>query len=166
MRPLVAVEGSQATFGRIAAGLRRAGWTVVDGFTVAVADPPRPVVCAGVVDDAVAATEAVLAALAGHGLGVHATAPRKVLDLLYEDLQHIGPLELHAADDSVEHGHPRLSPDQQELLRLLLAGQTMAAAATRLAMSRRTADRRIAAARRAYGVASTAQLLRVASADL
>jgi DNA-binding NarL/FixJ family response regulator len=132
-----------------------------------MAEPGRPVVCAGAVDDAGAATRALLAALAGHGLLVHAVAARDVLDPLYEDLQHIGPLVVRGHDDAAAH-HSRaaLSPEQQDLVRLLLTGSTLAAAAARLSISRRTADRRVAAARRLYGAATTAQLLRAAGADL
>ena len=51
----------------------------------------------------------------------------------------------------------RLDEQQRRLLNLLAEGFSVAAAARRLYLSRRTADRRLAAARAALGVRSNAE---------
>ncbi|HET7475065.1 MAG TPA: helix-turn-helix domain-containing protein [Dermatophilaceae bacterium] len=191
MRPLVAVEGDDRQFRATWAMLCRDGWTVVGGL------PPQPagrdvgtgvhaearvdarLVHAGVVDSPASAGEALLAALTGAGVLLHAVAPRAVLDLLYQDLAHLGPLEVWAAREEQERqdalatattpARPAagvLPPEQQQILRLLLAGHTLAQAAHRLSVSRRTADRRVAAARRFFGASSTAAALRAARDQL
>ncbi len=50
-----------------------------------------------------------------------------------------------------------LSGEQRELLRLVAAGLPLGEAARRLNLSRRTADRRLSAARRALGVGTTTE---------
>jgi DNA-binding NarL/FixJ family response regulator len=54
---------------------------------------------------------------------------------------------------------PALSAEEQELVERLLAGQSLGQASNAMHVSRRTADRRIAAARQALGVRTTAELL-------
>ena len=58
------------------------------------------------------------------------------------------------AEVSEQH-EPILEPAQQELLELLRSGLSLGAAAARIGVSRRTADRRLAAARAALGVRTT-----------
>jgi DNA-binding CsgD family transcriptional regulator len=55
-----------------------------------------------------------------------------------------------------------LDPTQLELLRLLAEGRTLADAARRLGLSRRTAMRRVADARQRFGVTSTMMAIRAA----
>jgi DNA-binding NarL/FixJ family response regulator len=70
---------------------------------------------------------------------------------LLEDLSKLAP-EPSAAR--------RLTDEQRQLLDLLAAGTTVSAAATQLHISRRTASRALADARRALGVDSTAAAVR------
>jgi DNA-binding CsgD family transcriptional regulator len=101
----------------------------------------------------------VLAAVSGAGLVVDAVAPRDVIDRLCDDLRRIGAVDhrIGASD------HPALGAQERALLAELLAGASLGEAARRLHMSRRTADRRLAAARSALGCATTAAALRAAS---
>jgi DNA-binding NarL/FixJ family response regulator len=116
----------------------------------------RPgVVCMGEVGDQSAAEQAVLALLAGADVVVTATAPREVVDRMCDDLRRIGSLE-HRVEASAG---PALSDEERELVERLLAGQSLGQASNAMHLSRRTADRRLAAARRALGVRTTAELL-------
>lgn len=148
MRPLVVVEASP----RAAAAARRvvesAGWRVIDGWRT---EPD--VVCAGVVDDAASAAEALLAAVGGAGLIIEARADRDLVDRLVDDLRRLGPVE-HCTH---EPGFAVLTAEERDLLALLADGLTLGAAARSLHVSRRTADRRLAGARARLGVESTAE---------
>lgn len=117
-------------------------------------------VCAGEVGDRQAAQQAVLAALAGAHLVITASAPRDVIDMLCDDLRRLGTLD-HRVSPQRRAG-PILSPAERALIERLLAGDSLGQAARALHLSRRTADRRLASARRALGAATTAQALAVA----
>lgn len=111
------------------------------------------------VTDATSAAAAVLAAVAGADLVVHAVAPREVIDRLCDDLRRLGEL-----DHRVGAGErPTLREEERALLAQLLAGRSLGEAARALHLSRRTADRRLAAARRTLGAASTSEALVLAS---
>jgi DNA-binding NarL/FixJ family response regulator len=164
--PLVVVEGAAAAaVATLRAELERAGWRVVDASWAGEPEPAvrsgAGVVRLGVVTDAAAASHAVLAALAGDGLLLVATADREVVDRLCEDLRRFGAVRHVVAGAEPP---PGLADEQRALLRLLLAGETLGAAAVRLHLSRRTADRRMAEVRRHYGVTSTAAALAAARA--
>lgn len=112
-------------------------------------------VCVGTVTNVEDAGQAVLAAVRGARLVICANAPREVIDQLCDDLRRLG---------SVDHrvGSPRspvLSIEERALLAQLLAGATLGQAARTLHMSRRTADRRLAAARTTLGARTTAEVL-------
>lgn len=112
------------------------------------------------VTDERAAQHAVLAALAGAHLVVAATAPREVIDMLCEDLRRLGTLDHQVgAPATPVHG---LGDTERALLEHLLRGDSLGEAANALHLSRRTADRRLAAARRALGAATTAEALAIA----
>ena len=120
----------------------------------------RPgVVCTGHVGDEAAAESAGLALLAGADLVVTAAAPRAVIDRMCDDLRRIGSLD-HRVEASTG---PALSTEERELVERLLAGQSLGQASNAMHMSRRTADRRLAAARQALGVTTTAELLGAAA---
>ena len=148
MRPLIVVEASA----RAAAAARReveaARWPVVEGWR----NEPG-VVCAGVVDDASSAAKALLAAIGGAGLVVEARAGREIVDRFVDDLRRLGPVEHRTREPET----PLLTNDERELLALLAGGATLGVAARRLHLSRRTADRRLAAARAKLGVKTTAE---------
>lgn len=148
---IVAAEAS--VIDEAARELAAAGWRVVAGW-----HPPsraRPVVCVGRVESVADASAALLTAVAGHGIVFEARADRDVIDRLCDDLRRLGRLEHR------EGGDARLSlpADERALLDRLLSGQTLGQAAADLHLSRRTADRRLASARRALGAGSTAQAL-------
>jgi DNA-binding NarL/FixJ family response regulator len=136
-----------------AAELRAAGWGVVSGFH----PPPGAgrVVCVGRVESVADASAALLAALAGHGIVFEARADRDLVDRLCDDLRRLGRLEHRDGGDA----HPSLPAEEHALLERLLSGQTLGQAAVDLHLSRRTADRRLASARRSLGADSTAQAL-------
>jgi DNA-binding NarL/FixJ family response regulator len=133
-RLLIVVEGSDRAF---AAAVRE-----LDGGT------------AFTVDDAGDAAEALLAAVGGASVVVHALAERDVIDRLVDDLRRLGPVD-HRTGES--EPRPGLTPDERRLLDALAAGKTLGAAAAELHLSRRTADRRLASARGKLGVATTAE---------
>jgi DNA-binding NarL/FixJ family response regulator len=110
------------------------------------------------VDDA---GRAVLAAVRGARLVISADAPRQVIDQLCDDLRRLGEVD-HRIEPS---RRPVLSLEERALFAQLLAGATLGQAARTLHLSRRTADRRLAAARTALGARTTAEALRIA-ADL
>lgn len=133
----------------------RDGWRPFRGFVL----PPEPwdlrahrLVVVGPVPDEPTARSALLCAVRGTGLvvTVDRAAPWAVAFLA--DLARLRPPEGPA-------GGPRsdipLSDQQRALLDLLADGQSIAQAARRLYLSLRTANRRVAEARAALGVATT-----------
>jgi DNA-binding CsgD family transcriptional regulator len=117
----------------------------------------RTTVCVGRIANVDDAGRAVLAAVRGARLVISADAPRDVIDQLCDDLRRLGDLD-HRVGQSPA---PVLSVEQRALLAQLLAGATLGQAARTLHLSRRTADRRLAAARAALGARTTAEALRV-----
>lgn len=109
------------------------------------------------------AVEAVLAAVDGADGGdlvIDATASRDVIDRLCDDLRRLGTVD-HRVEPMP--AVPALSADERALLAALLGGASLGEAASALHLSRRTADRRLAAARRALGASSTAEALVLAA---
>lgn len=150
--PIVIVEGPTEAFRRAVDELRSEGWAIRDGFDP---DPGAPApVCAGTVDDAASAGRAVLTVLAGAGIVAHATAAGDVVDRLLDDLRHIGQVDLRTGTGSTAVGH-----EARAILGRLAAGDTLGEAAHALHLSRRTADRRLAAARHALGVERTVEAI-------
>lgn len=133
------------------------GWPIVDGLR-----PPAGgrAVCVGRIGDGSDAARAVLAAVAGARLVLEASAPREVIDELCDDLRRLGEVDHRLVGSGAT---PLVTPDERALLELLLGGATIGEAARRLHISRRTADRRLAAARRALAAPTTAEALRAAA---
>jgi DNA-binding NarL/FixJ family response regulator len=113
------------------------------------------VVSAGAVRNEADAAAALLSAVWGAGVIVHATAPPDVTERLVEDLCRLGPVDYR----SDEPARPDLRHDERALLELLAQGFSLGEAAQRLHLSRRTADRRLASARETLGVETTAQAI-------
>ena len=130
------------------------GHHVAAGFTPD-ASPPS-IVRAGRVADAAEAAAALLAALRGEGLIVHATAARDVVDRLVDDLRRLGPVDhrIGARDRP-----PDVSNEARAILGLLAEGHSLGEAADILGLSRRTADRRLAEGRRALGTERTTEAI-------
>jgi DNA-binding NarL/FixJ family response regulator len=147
-RPLLVVEASQRAFAQAVDDVRRTGARVVDDWR---ADPE--VVCVGTVRDAGDAAEALLAAVAGAGLVVHAEAARDVIDRFVDDLRRLGPAEHRTG----ERPPLNLTADERRLLDALVEGKTLGQAAAELHLSRRTADRRLSSAKTKLGASSSAE---------
>jgi DNA-binding CsgD family transcriptional regulator len=153
MKPLVVVEGASHAFAIALAEARDAGWTVVQDWNA----PANPkLVCSGTVSSAEDAARALLAAVAGAGLVVHARAGRDVIDRLCDDLRRIGRLDHRVGDAGSQ---PRLTKEERAIVDLLLEGQSLAEVARQLNLARRTADRRLASVRQKLGATTTAEAL-------
>ncbi len=164
MRPLVVVEGTDADVDRAVTEVRDAGWQVGQGFPAYPWRPPPEarVARVGVVRTHEDAAAAVLAAVGGCGLVVAGRADREVLDRLCDDLRRLGPVDhrLPTLADTVgggTAGADELTAEERALLVHLAEGLSLGEAAARLHVSRRTADRRLASARRRLGVDSAAE---------
>ena len=152
--PLIVVEGAPGSSALILDQLRAAGLSLHDGFRVPVGR--RDVVCVGTVDGTESAARALLAALDGTGLVIDATADRMTIDRLVDDLRRLGPVDhrVGAPDPS-----PGLDAEARAILGLLAEGHSLGEAAVILGLARRTADRRLAAARAALGVDRTTEAI-------
>jgi DNA-binding NarL/FixJ family response regulator len=142
-----------------AAELATGGARVVHGWDVRIVPGEPPPVCVGRVTGPEDAARAVLAAVAGARLVVTTGADRDLVDQLVDDLRRLGEVD-HRVGRSPG---PTLSDDQRALLAHLLSGATLGGAARHLHLSRRTADRRLAAARTALGARTTAEALSAAA---
>jgi DNA-binding NarL/FixJ family response regulator len=151
MRPLLVLHPPASQLAPLLAELA-VDSTLVGGWTL----PSRPwnagegLVCVGAIRDAGDAQAALLAAARGAGVVVVARCSADELDAFVDDLGRLGPVEeLH------RDAEPRV-PEGQRLLELLADGRSLDEAAAALHISRRTAERRLANARRALGVHTTA----------
>ncbi|HEY2916766.1 MAG TPA: helix-turn-helix domain-containing protein [Candidatus Limnocylindrales bacterium] len=157
--PLVVVEAANPAaddHARHALGRAvTAGWRPVAGWLA----PRGQVVCHGAVTSDDDAVLALRAAVGGAGVVILARIPRDATDRLVDNLRRLGPVEHVPADAPppapVDH-------EARSLLRLLAEGWTLGEAAAELGLSRRTADRRLDAARRALGSEHTAEALAAA----
>ena len=158
MLPYIVIEDSSEAFEEAVEELRGADWRIASGW-----NPPRgarKMVCVGRVESAEDAAAALLAVVSGAGVVIEARAEREIIDRLCDDLRRFGRIDHRTAS---RRGRLRLDPDEVALLRLLLDGRTLGDAAAELGLSRRTADRRLSAARRRLGVATTAEALMLAA---
>lgn len=155
MRRIVVCEGRPEDADELGEELRAEGWTIRDGWDVSVRAANERVACLGDVTSAEDAGRAVLAAVRGATVIVRACGPREVIDHLCDDLRRLGPLE-HLTEPRPRH---LLDAQQRKLLAHLASGLSLGEAAKRLQIARRTADRRLAAAREALGVTTTAEAI-------
>jgi DNA-binding NarL/FixJ family response regulator len=150
-RPLIVVDGSERAFAEARRQVERSGLKTRDAW---LTEPD--VVCVGAVTDTADAAAALLSAVWGAGVVVHAQAPTAVVERLVEDLRRLGPVDYRTGE--LPTG-PTLTHDEHALLDLLAGGSTLGDAAEQLHLSRRTADRRLASARKKLGANSTAETL-------
>ena len=165
--PLVVIHGAAADVDALVAeavdDLGAAGWTIVPGWgggdaARTIADPvssggSAPAVRTGEVRDVVDLRAVVLAAVRGDGVGVAGRAGRLVAERLCDELRRLGDLQVR----SVHGGWPALGADDRRLLDLLGAGRSLGRAAEELHLSRRSADRRLAAVRVRLTARTTAE---------
>jgi DNA-binding NarL/FixJ family response regulator len=155
--PLLVLDDAEAR-DRAAAELVRRGWRRADGFRLefpgwSVKD--RRVVCVGDVDSLSDAAAAVFAAARGAALVVRAPSDMRVTARLVDDLNRIGVVEYR------EPGRP-LSDEDRAVLDLVAHGHRVREIARILHLSPRSVDRRLARARAALGVETTAEAVAVA----
>ena len=131
---------------------RNGGWQPVAGFLA----PRGRVACHGTVASDADAVLALRAAVGGTGVVIVATTARETTDRLVDDLRRLGRVRHVTADVPAP---VEVDDEQRRLLGLLAHGSTLGEAATELGLSRRTADRRLDAARRALGADRTADAL-------
>lgn len=158
--PVVVVEGPPGCTAYEVERLRAAGARIIDGFR-----PPvraAGAVCVGVVDSEATAVEALLAVLAGAGLVAEARADRATIDRLVDDLRRRGFVDHRVAGArgaGGAPGEPELSIEGRAILGMLAMGLSLGEAAHVLGLGRRTADRRLAEARRDLGVTRTTEAI-------
>ena len=108
------------------------------------------------VRDEATAGEAVLGALEGADVVLDPTTDPVIAERVADDLRRLGRT---TSTGEPEPRPPALGADELAILEQLAAGLSLGEASARLHLSRRTADRRLAAARRALDVATTAEAL-------
>jgi hypothetical protein len=154
--PLVVVEAANpAAEGHLRRALesaRAAGWRLVAGWIA----PPGRIACHGTVASESDAVLALRAAVEGAGVVILAASSRETTDRLVDDLRRLGAVEHITADIGLPAA---VDSEQRRLLQLLADGWTLGDAAAELGLSRRTADRRLDAARQSLGAARTAEAL-------
>jgi len=138
--------------------LARGGWRTREGF--ALPEPAwdvssRQLVLFGRVADLETAKLAVYAAARGAGVVAICDPRGDVGRALRDDLARIGPLGAEDGEAAEEKSDSPITTEQAALLARLADGETIAAAASAEYLSLRTANRRIASARKALGVATT-----------
>jgi DNA-binding NarL/FixJ family response regulator len=129
------------------AAMEEAGASIVRGWQLP--DEPwdltqRRIACAGRITTRADLEDALLAATRGAALVVEGSVPAELFAPLVEDLRRLGVVEHRCSDG--------LDAEQRRILTLLGEGLSVREAADHLFISRRTADRRLAAARAELGV--------------
>jgi DNA-binding CsgD family transcriptional regulator len=155
-QPVIVLEGPAGCSRADVEALRARGLVIVEGFR----SPARAVgvVCAGIVDGAEAAARALLAVLGGAGVVVEALADRGTVDRLVDDLRRRGPVD-HRVVTASAGREPDVSVEARAILGLLALGLSLGETAHTLGLARRTADRRLAEARRSLGVTRTTEAI-------
>lgn len=152
--PIIVVEGSSEAFRHALAELRAGGWDIRERWQGGPAS--SRLVRAGAVTTAADAEAALLGAIEGAGLVIAVTGERAFIDRLIDDLRRLGRVDHRVGEP--ETG-PSLPADARAILGLLAEGHSLGEAAHILGLARRTADRRLAIARRALGVERTTEAI-------
>ena len=154
MVPLIVVEGLESAWRLAVREVETTGWRVEAGF----APPFRSgrIVRSGTVALGRDARAALVAALEGQGLVIHAIARADVLHRLVDDLRRLGSVDHRIARVSAP---ATIDPVALSLLGLLAEGHSLGQAAATLGLSRRTADRRLAEGRALLGTRRTTEAI-------
>lgn len=163
-RPLIVVHASREALDAAVGELANRGWLPRAGFELPDREwdlSDRRLLCHGAIASPAEAAAALLAASRGAALVVSCDT-NELLEQLVEDLTRLGPVEHRRARPEQPDPLAALSDEQRRLLTLLAQGRSLGEAARELHISRRTADRRLAAARERLGVRSTAEVVRLA----
>jgi DNA-binding NarL/FixJ family response regulator len=158
--PVLVIEGPPGCSTPDVERLRATGSRIIDGFRPPLHAPGA--VCVGVVDSEATAVAALLAVLAGAGLVAEARADRATIDRLVDDLRRRGFVDhrvVGARGVASTAGEPDLSVEGRAILGMLAMGLSLGEAAHVLGLGRRTADRRLAEARRDLGVTRTTEAI-------
>jgi DNA-binding NarL/FixJ family response regulator len=154
------------TLDAVAAELTRAGWSVRSGFRLDDLGwelSSARIACVGRIESDADAEAALLAAVRGAGVALLDDREDGKAERLIEDLGKLGPLRWRSSQpDRLQ----TLDDQERRLLELLAEGRSLGQAARALYVSRRTADRRLAAARAKLGVRTTAEAVLLASPKL
>lgn len=157
MQPPSIVSSDESVARAAADALRGEGWSVAWSWQL----PEHPWdlseqrrVCAGSVDAPDALSDMVLAAVRGAVIVVHCR-DEALLPSVVDELARVTRTERR---DGTPAG-PALADEQREILERLSNGATMAETASELFLSMRTTERRLAAARKALGVSTTAEAI-------
>lgn len=156
-----------------------AGWTRRKGLSLP-REPwdlrDRRWMCVGAITDDASAELALEALVRGVGLVVAIGGSGRFRLQVLDDLHHNGSVEHHgdgaggdeaAPDDGPSGARPPvvLAEEDEMLLAALARGATIDKAARQVMMSPRTAQRRLAVIREAYGAANTTEAVALWSAD-
>lgn len=143
-------------------GLARDGWRTREGFAVTETAwdlVEARMVLFGRVPDLDTVRLVVLAAVRGAGVVAVVDPTSDVGRALVDDLSRLGPVHRDPGAEPSPQATPspvgQLIPEQRALLDRLANGETIAAAAAAEFLSLRTANRRIAQARKLLGVRTT-----------
>jgi DNA-binding CsgD family transcriptional regulator len=142
--------------------LRAAGFNIVAGFEPGPMSGLAHSVRHGQVETDADAEAALLAAFAGHGLVIETRPGSPIVDRLVDDLRRLGPVDHRVVDSQHVAFDDQGDSGARAILGLLAEGLTLGQAAAQLGVSRRTADRRVAAARRALGAERTTEAVALA----
>jgi DNA-binding NarL/FixJ family response regulator len=139
--------------------LVREGWTVRAGWEppARLWDAGRRLVLEGSIETPRDAAAALNAAVHGIGVLAHAGEDGRVVERFFDDLCRLGPVECRS--DARDSRSVPLDRETTRLLTFLREGLSVGEAARRVHISRRTADRRLAAARALLGVDTTAEAI-------
>lgn len=143
----------------VVAALQRAGHRTTD--TWLLPDDPWDLTdtgwfCCATVASLADAELALLAAVRGCGVVAAVDPSSELGEALLDDLERIGDVQRRPPVTT-----PRLPADERRLLGLLAGGRSIPEAAGLLFISVRTAERRLASARRSLGATTTAEALRL-----
>jgi DNA-binding CsgD family transcriptional regulator len=156
LRPLIVATGARVAAAACSEAARQ-GYSIERGWLL----PGSPwdlsvkrLVCSGRISSAHEASAALMAAARGAGIVAEVAGGELArFDGFVHDLRRLGEVEIRAEVDPIH----ALSVDERRLLDLLAEGETITRAARRLAMSKRTAERRLAHAREMLHVPTTAE---------